>query len=185
DGSKRRLGSWTEAAWSPHGLFVVGAHADELAALEPAGGAERWTLGRPDVASPRWGGTRTDTRIAYLSGGRLRVVAGDGTGDREIGPARAVAPVWRPESHVVAYRARAAAGAPDPGSARACLRSRRPARAPALTRDRRRVRRRGADGLRVADAARRARVVARRQLARDRDPGRRPARLRRAARRSC
>ncbi|HZR94292.1 MAG TPA: hypothetical protein VFA56_01275 [Gaiellaceae bacterium] len=113
DGSKRRLGSWTEAAWSPHGLFVVGAHGDELAALEPAGGAERWTLGRPDVASPRWGGTRTDTRIAYLSGGRLRVVAGDGTGDREIGPARAVAPVWRPESHVVAYRARAGVAVVD------------------------------------------------------------------------
>jgi hypothetical protein len=48
------------------------------------------------VRFPRWAGTHTDTRIAYLSGGTLRVVAGDGTGDRAIGPAAPVAPAWRP-----------------------------------------------------------------------------------------
>ena len=47
---------------------------------------------------PSWGGTKTDTRIAYLTGSRLHVVAGDGTGDADAGglPAAAhVRPAWR------------------------------------------------------------------------------------------
>src|SRR6478672_1780299 len=64
DGSKRRLGAYTRAAWSPHGLFVVAATADELATLEPRTGSVHWTLSRPQIAFPRWGGSRTDTRIA-------------------------------------------------------------------------------------------------------------------------
>ena len=94
DGSTRRLGDYREAAWSPFGRFVVAARADGLAALEP-NGRVRWTLARPEVRFPRWGGGRTDTRIAYLSGPTLRVVAGDGTGDRAVGPAAPVAPAWR------------------------------------------------------------------------------------------
>jgi hypothetical protein len=103
DGSKRRLGDDGQASWSPHGLFVVVASGDTLAAVEPAAGTVRWTLSRPGVLFPRWGGTRADTRIAYLSAGRLRVVAGDGTGDVALAHAARVAPAWRPESHVVAY----------------------------------------------------------------------------------
>jgi hypothetical protein len=97
DGSTRRLGDFRETAWSPHGRFVVATRPDELLALTPEG-AVRWTLARPDVRFPRWTGTFTDTRIAYLSGDRLRVVAGDGKDDREVGPAAAapVAPAWRP-----------------------------------------------------------------------------------------
>ena len=97
DGSTRRLGDYRETAWSPHGRFVVATRPDELLALTPEGGI-RWTLARPDVRFPRWAGTFTDTRIAYLSGDRLRVVAGDDTDDREVGPAAAapVAPAWRP-----------------------------------------------------------------------------------------
>ena len=97
DGSKRRLGDYREASWSPFGRFVVAARRDELAALEPDG-AVRWSLARRDVRFPRWGGGRTDTRIAYLAGRRLRVVAGDGTGDAATGlPAAApVAPAWQP-----------------------------------------------------------------------------------------
>jgi hypothetical protein len=97
DGSTRRLGDFDEAAWSPFGRFVVAATRDELDAVQ-TDGTVRWTLARPDVRFPRWGGTRVDTRIAYLSAGRLRVVAGDGTGDREAGPVAAaqVAPAWRP-----------------------------------------------------------------------------------------
>jgi hypothetical protein len=95
DGSKRLLGRYREAAWSPFGRFVVATRPNELLALEPDGDV-RWTLARPGVRFPAWGGTRTDTRIAYLSAGSLRVVAGDGTGDRllarEVAP---VAPVWR------------------------------------------------------------------------------------------
>jgi WD40 repeat protein len=104
DGSKRRLGSWPGASWSPHGLFVVAWSHDGLAAVEPADGTVRWSLGRPDVSRPSWGGTRTDTRIAYFSGSSLRVVAGDGTGDRLLArAAKPVVPVWRPERHVVAF----------------------------------------------------------------------------------
>ena len=66
DGSKRRLGSYREASWSPFGRFVVASRRNELVALTP-GGEVRWTLARPDVRFPRWGGTKTDTRIAYLS----------------------------------------------------------------------------------------------------------------------
>jgi hypothetical protein len=95
DGSTRRLGSYTETSWSPFGRFVVAARANAVVALEP-NGKVHWTLARPDVRFPRWAGSHTNTRIAYLSGDRLRVVAGDGTNDREAGPAAAaaVAPAW-------------------------------------------------------------------------------------------
>jgi hypothetical protein len=86
DGSKRLLGSYRDAAFSPFGRFVVATRANELVALDPKGEV-RWTLARPRPRFPVWTGTRTDTRIAYLSAGRLRVVAGDGTGDHAIGPA--------------------------------------------------------------------------------------------------
>jgi hypothetical protein len=81
DGSKRLLGDYREASWSPFGRFVVAARENELAALEPDGDV-RWTLSRRGVVSPRWTGIETDTRIAYIDRTGLRVVAGDGTGDR-------------------------------------------------------------------------------------------------------
>jgi hypothetical protein len=106
DGSRRLLGGYREASWSPFGRFVVASRRSELAALEPDGDV-RWTLARPDVRFPRWGGTRTDTRIAYLTGSRLHVVAGDGEDDVDaagLPAAAAVAPAWRPgRGHVVAY----------------------------------------------------------------------------------
>lgn len=103
DGSKRRLGSYRDGAFSPHGLFVAATRANELAALDPKGGV-RWTLSRPAPRFPAWTGTRTDTRIAYISAGRLRIVAGDGTGDHALGRAALVAPAWRPgPGRVLAY----------------------------------------------------------------------------------
>lgn len=103
DGSKRRLGDWREASWSPFGRFVIASRANELAALD-AQGDVRWSLARPNVRFPSWGGSRTDTRVAYLTGGRLHVVAGDGTQDVDAGAAAPVAPAWRPGArHVVAY----------------------------------------------------------------------------------
>jgi hypothetical protein len=106
DGSKRLLGPYREASWSPYGRFVVAARPNELVALEPDG-TVRWKLSRPRVRFPRWGGTATDTRIAFLSGGRLHVVAGDGTDDVDAGglpTAARVAPAWRPgRRHVLAY----------------------------------------------------------------------------------
>ena len=96
DGSKRRLGDYAEAAWSPHGLYVIAATSTEVAAVEPSNGGVRWSIARPDVAFPRWGGSRTNTRVAYLSAGQLHVVAGDGTGDAAVAGRSRTAPAWRP-----------------------------------------------------------------------------------------
>ncbi len=104
DGSKRLLGDWAEASWSPHGLFAVVTKGHELAAVEPDG-SPRWTLSRPGrPALARWNGP-DGFRIAYLEGGALRVVDGDGTGDRRVaGGAAPVAPAWRDgPTHVLAY----------------------------------------------------------------------------------
>ena len=109
DGSKRRLGRYRDAAFSPHGLFVAATRANQLVALDPKGEV-RWTLARPSPRVPAWAGTRTDTRIAYVSAGRLRIVAGDGTGDHAVAPASVVAPAWRPGAgRVLAYAAGRAA----------------------------------------------------------------------------
>jgi hypothetical protein len=97
DGSRRFLGPYREASWSPFGRFVVAARQNELAALEPDGYV-RWTLARRPVRYPRWAGTEADTRIAYVSRAP-RVVAGDGTGDQTVcavSTHRRVPPAWRP-----------------------------------------------------------------------------------------
>jgi dipeptidyl aminopeptidase/acylaminoacyl peptidase len=105
DGSTRRLGAFSQASWSPHALFVVAAAKNELVTIDPASGEVHWQLARPSIGFPRWGGTRTDTRIAYLTTDRLHVVAGDGTGDRRLPPSARVAPAWQPGTsrHVLAY----------------------------------------------------------------------------------
>jgi len=107
DGSKRLLGPYREASWSPFGRYVVAARENELVALEPDGDV-RWSLARPDVRFPRWTGSPTDTRIAYLARGGLRVVNGDGTGDRLIdAKAAARSAVWRAGlKHVLVYARR-------------------------------------------------------------------------------
>ena len=107
DGSRRRLGRYSRAAWSPHGLFVVATRRDELLALDPKGNV-RWTLARRSPRFPAWTGTRVNTRIAYITGRalheKLHVVAGDGTGDRTLGEAVPATPAWRPgPGHVLAY----------------------------------------------------------------------------------
>jgi hypothetical protein len=97
DGSKRLLGDYDEATWSPRGLFVAVTAGRELIAVEPDGDV-RWTIDAPAaVHDPRWGGIGFDTRIAYRSGGDLWVVDGDGSDARMV--ARDVAPLppaWRP-----------------------------------------------------------------------------------------
>ncbi len=106
DGSKRKLAGYREASWSPHGLYLVATRRNELATLEDNGNVH-WTLARPGVRFPRWGGTRTDTRIAYADRERIsaiRVVGGDGRGDhwlaKDFVP---IAPAWRPgKEHVLA-----------------------------------------------------------------------------------
>ena len=95
DGSRRLLGSYDDASWSPFGRFLAATGANELVALDTEG-TVRWTLARPGVRFPRWTGTPTNTRIAYLSGDRLHVVAGDGKGDFVAGaaPAAGISPAW-------------------------------------------------------------------------------------------
>jgi hypothetical protein len=101
DGSRRRLGDYDEASWSPHGLHVVASSRSQLVALTPKGEV-RWAIARPRVHDARW--SPSGFRVAYLSGANLRVVAGDKTGDRRVDSAAKVAPAWRPgEEHVLAY----------------------------------------------------------------------------------
>jgi WD40 repeat protein len=103
DGSKRLLGRYASSGWSPHGLFEVVTRGHELAAVDPKGNV-RWSLERAGaVRDAAW--SSDGYRIAYLAGRSLRVVAGDGTGDRLLAAAVApVAPVWKPGAdHVVTY----------------------------------------------------------------------------------
>jgi hypothetical protein len=95
DGATRHLGPWTQASWSPHGLYLTVASGDRLAAVDPRGSA-KWTLARAAVSDPEWY-PPSGYRVAYLSGDDLRVVAGDGTGDHLLAARVAhVAPAWRP-----------------------------------------------------------------------------------------
>jgi hypothetical protein len=109
DGSRRLLGSYRDASWSPHGLFVAATRPSQLLALDPKGHV-RWALARPQVRFPRWAGSRTNTQLAYLAGRRLHVVAGDGTHDVDLcgEPAAAlVAPAWQPGAgRTLAYTTR-------------------------------------------------------------------------------
>ncbi len=103
DGKKRLLAGYREASWSPFGRFLVALRRNELATVEPDGRV-RWTLARPGVLEADWGGTRTDTRIAYADRTGIRVVAGDGTGDRMLAPAETGPLAWRPGArHELAY----------------------------------------------------------------------------------
>ena len=103
DGSRRRLGSYTSATWSPRGLFVAVTERSGLRALDPQGRV-RWTLARRNPIWPRW--SPSGFRVAYYSAAHLRVVAGDGTGDRLVARnAFPNPPAWEPavNSHVLAY----------------------------------------------------------------------------------
>lgn len=103
DGSRRRLGNYDDAAWSPFGRYVVATTRTRLVTLDNEGN-ERWSLPARRPSWPRWGGTRADTRIAYVAGSTLRVVAGDGTRDRSLAEGVQTPPAWRPGAgHVLAY----------------------------------------------------------------------------------
>ncbi len=96
DGARRRLGSFSDATWSPGGLFVAAARGRELVAVDPQGGHERWV--RPAagaVTVPRW--SPDGYRIAYRSGTDLRVARGDNAVDWLLARgAGAAAPAWKP-----------------------------------------------------------------------------------------
>jgi hypothetical protein len=95
NGSLRHLGDFSEASWSPRGLYVVVVSPGRLAAVDPRGDV-KWAIARPDVSDPRWF-SPSGYRVAYLSAGTLRVLAGDGTADHLVAARAAhVAPAWRP-----------------------------------------------------------------------------------------
>ncbi|MDQ6775462.1 MAG: WD40 repeat domain-containing protein [Actinomycetota bacterium] len=94
-GSKRRLGSWPQASWSPNGRYVAVASGSTLAAVDPMG-IPQWTLTRPAVSDPRWW-PPLGYFVAYLSRSSLRVVGGNGLDDRLLAAhVDRVAPAWRP-----------------------------------------------------------------------------------------
>lgn len=105
DGSKRFLGDYDDASFSPQGKFVVATTGRRVVALEPDGDP-RWALARPDpVADARWAPS-PGFRVAYREGRTLRVVGGDGTGDRLLaGNVAPVPPAWLPRDGrtVLAY----------------------------------------------------------------------------------
>jgi hypothetical protein len=105
DGSKRLLGAYDDASFSPSARFVVATRGRRVVALEPDGDP-RWSVTRPlPVADARWAPS-PGFRVAYRTGDTLRVVAGDGTGDRLLAENVApVAPAWQPResSTMLAY----------------------------------------------------------------------------------
>jgi WD40-like Beta Propeller Repeat len=95
DGSRRLLGDYEEATWSPRGLFVATVGRRTLSAVEPDG-IPHWSITAPQrVSDPRWSPSRY--RIAYRAGTDLRVIAADGAGDHLVSETTApVAPAWDP-----------------------------------------------------------------------------------------
>jgi hypothetical protein len=95
DGSRRLLGHDDGAELSPHERFVMTWRGPILSALTP-GGRPQWSLTAPaDVTVARW--STDGYRVAYLAGGSLRVLAGDGSGDHDLVDFVApVPPAWEP-----------------------------------------------------------------------------------------
>jgi WD40-like Beta Propeller Repeat len=103
DGSRRRLGPYSGAAWSPRGLYAVVWSGAVVRAVAPDGRIA-WTLRTPGrVASAAW--SPDGFRVAYRRGLGLGLVAGDGTAPQVLASRVAPAgPAWRPGSpHTLAW----------------------------------------------------------------------------------
>lgn len=105
DGSRRLLGHYQQASWSPHGLFLAVTKPHQLLAVDPEG-TVRWAISRQGtITQPRW--APDGYRIAYLNNSSLRIVNGDGTGDHRLATnTPAIAPAWRPSTthlHILAF----------------------------------------------------------------------------------
>jgi Tol biopolymer transport system component len=97
DGSRRLLGAYAGASWSPRGLYVAAWRGAELRAVAPDGRVA-WGLRTPGrIAEAHW--SPNGFRIAYRRAGGLGVVAGDGTGAAALAArVRPAGPAWRPGS---------------------------------------------------------------------------------------
>jgi hypothetical protein len=97
DGTRRGVGRFDGATWSPRGLFVAAWAGTRLSALTPAGDA-RWQISAPSrIRAAIW--SPDGFRIAYVTaGGWLHIVAGDGSGDRILARTRSTIPAWRPDA---------------------------------------------------------------------------------------
>ena len=95
DGSRRRLGDYEEAAFSPSGQYLAAARENELTALTPEGDI-RWSVSRPAIVrDPLW--APSGFRIAFTEGRALSLIEGDG--DLPVEVSRNAAPgvhSWRP-----------------------------------------------------------------------------------------
>jgi len=103
DGSRRLLGDYDAATWSPHGLYVAVASGRSLSAIEP-NGTPHWSITAPGrISDPRW--SPSGFRIAYRAGRSLRVERADGSGGSLVAVASAaVPPAWYPPGpHLLAY----------------------------------------------------------------------------------
>jgi Tol biopolymer transport system component len=103
DGSRRLLGAYSGASWSPHGLYVAAWRGAELRAVAPDGRVA-WGLRAPGrIADARW--SPDGFRIAYRRGGGLGIVAGDGTGAKALAArVQPAGPAWRPgRPHTLAW----------------------------------------------------------------------------------
>lgn len=98
EGSRRLLGRYEQASWSPQARFVAVTRRRELRAVDPRGNI-RWTIERQHrITGARW--SPDGFRVAYLSGNSLRVVAGDGTADTELrARVHSAPPAWRPAAN--------------------------------------------------------------------------------------
>lgn len=104
DGSKRLLGNYRQATWSPNGLYVAVTRGRELSAVDPEG-TIRWSIARGNLTDPAWS-PNEGYRIAYRSGDEVRVIWGDGTNDKALADSAAVEPAWEPRAgrrNVLAY----------------------------------------------------------------------------------
>jgi hypothetical protein len=111
-GRIRALGPASDGDLSPHGRNAALASGSGLVAVNIADGQVRWRVPAPArVSLPRWSRERTVPpccRVAYLAGGALYAVGGDGRGAHLVARhALAVAPAWRPggAAHELAYAA--------------------------------------------------------------------------------
>lgn len=104
DGRRVPLGRYRGAAWSTSGQFVAAWRSSELVGVDPAEPElPLWQVDGKAIADARWSGD--DFRVAYRSGRALRVIDGNGDGDRRLARGIApVAPAWLPgDDHVLAY----------------------------------------------------------------------------------